>query len=160
MRRNRFFAIEDLIMLHKIKEEVLRLYIKQLSDAGYVQCVTSKAKFRDASYKLTKNTGVIAPQWIAAQKKLIDINLASKNIDATMKLPVCDNSQTKSQPTSNQAYAQGRVLRVLMDEKDGIGLNALRNQCGLSPATFNSTIDEMINDKIIECENCVYRLIP
>lgn len=75
MRRNRTFEISDVLLLLEMSEESLMTFVRELSKVEYVKEVNSHKNFRDRTYKLIKNTGIICPAMIKKQKKLYDRNI-------------------------------------------------------------------------------------
>lgn len=156
MRRNKIFEVSDILLIFEISNDVLRAYIRQLLRSGYLQCITSKRQFEKKAYRLIKNTGVLAPIWIAKEKKLIDANLQRKNINATMKLPLVDESKSELRPISVREYNAGRILRMLEDSS--MGANILKNSSGLSNNAFYEALDDLMEKGAIRCENALYTI--
>lgn len=156
MRRNKIFSVQDIMIIFGIKENTLRVYIKQLTFFGYLQKVNTKGSFLNQSYRLIKNSGVLAPKWVDKTHTLIDLNLLSKTRDTSMKIPVEDNSKTHLEPISEMDYAEGRIIKVLETEINGIGGNELKNRCGLSPLSFHKAIESLCEKEEVVCEDCIY----
>ncbi len=157
MRRNKIFEIGDILLIFEVGDDVLRAYIRQLLGGGYLQCITSKRTFEKKAYRLIKNTGALAPIWIAKEKKLIDANIQSKNVNAVMKLPILVDKPSEMRPVPVKEYNKGRVLRILTNE--AMGANALKNSTGLTNGAFYEAIEELLGSGEVVCENAQYKII-
>lgn len=140
MRRNRIFAVNDVLMiLEEMSERSFKKFLQQLSRAGYVKQISGGYAFRKRVYRLLKNTGVIAPRWIEKQGRLYDPNIQQMQLkDATVALPVEVTKPTPPAPVGDEAYAKGRIVQVL--EAGVCNLLALRQRSGVPSAKFASAL--------------------
>lgn len=144
MRRNRFFSIEDILLILEMNEDSLKLFCRQLLNAGYIVRVNRKKAFKARTYKLIRNTGAIAPQWLTTQARLYDKNLKEVQIrDASMKLPIEDKSNSTCSPIDNIKYAEGRILKILEGNKNAINAASLMERSGVPQGDFKLALEAL-----------------
>ena len=153
MRRHRIFRIEDLLPLTDMKEESLRKYLGQLERAGYVKVRQAGGKrpkrFADRSYALIKNTGIIAPVWVAKQRRLYDRNTeCAAPREVHIKLPVETDAPGEIKPVDPMEYDKGRILKLL--EEGATDLLALSQRSGISAGRFGAVITALKSDGTIK----------
>ncbi|MCF6207611.1 MAG: hypothetical protein L3J47_12100 [Sulfurovum sp.] len=140
MRRNRIFAVNDvLLILEDMSERSFKRFLQQLSRAGYVKQISGGHAFRSRVYKLLRNTGVIAPRWIDKQSRLYDPNIQQMQLkDASVKLPVTVEAPSAVVPVPQEAYDQGRIISILED--GACTLLSLQQRSGVPSARFASAL--------------------
>ena len=157
MRRNPMFSIKDILLILEVSEKSLMMLMRQLSNDGYVKQISGGHVFRERSYKLIKNTGVICPRWIAKQSKLYDENLKEFGTKDTTYIPK-ESEMIESRPVAQDEYDKGRIMQVLQSEVRGVGRNSLKNRCGVSPSAFNVALEALQSERVVLVESGIYRL--
>ena len=147
MRRNAIFSVTDIEILIKISRVTLKRMMRQLESEGYVKQVSGGYRWKGRVYKLITNSGVICPRWDNAAGMLIDPNIRKTKLHSgAMKLPIEDNSHTPLKKISPDAYAKGRLLRILQDASAPITLTALAERSGVPAAQFATALHKLKAD--------------
>lgn len=154
LRRNKIVKIEDMLPLVDMSLESLRQYFVQLVNAGYVKArkpIKGKIpkKFTDRRYVLVKNTGIIAPVWVAKQKRLYDRNTEQFSAKfGVAKLPEDYEYKGDMKPVKPLEYAKGRIVSILEDE-DWLSILALSQRSGVVGGKFAIAIKKLVEDGVV-----------
>jgi ribosomal protein S25 len=164
MRRNRVFKVEDvLLIVEEMSQSSMQKFFRQLEHAGYIKVRIPKGKrtkpklFRDRSYGLVKNSGVLCPVWLPKQRRLFDRNTQEAQLRESSFKPKSPK-RIERRPVEPLAYAKGRIEQILKIEEDGVSLLELSERSGVSGGQFAralSTLEEEGVAKRVGCANGV-----
>ncbi len=154
MRRNRIFAVEELLPLVEMSVANMMLFFGQLERAGYIAVriplgkKSKPKKFTSRAYVFKKNTGVLVPVWIAKQNRLYDRNMREVQV-SNFTMPAIEISKNICQvcPIDSVEYDKDRIRQILRANIEGLGLLALSERCGIgNSARFASTLHALKSD--------------
>jgi len=157
MRRNPMFAIKDILLVLGMSEKSLMMLVRQLVNDGYLRQMGGSHVFKERTYKLIKNTGVICPRWIEKQKKLFDENIKVFGLKDPKYIPK-ESKKIEQRPIHQEEYDKGRIVQILQAENKGLGINSLKNRSGVSLACFNKALESLQGDGVVMVESGIYRM--
>jgi len=166
MRRNPMFAIKDiLLILDGMSERSLMLLVRQLNNDDYLRPIKRDKVFRERSYKLVKNTGIVCPAWMVHQSKLFDANINAfgmKSREEKLVSPEYVPKEAKSieqRPVSALDYAKGRIMTILNTCETDINYTELRERSGVSDMIFGMHMQALQKDKKLFIAGCRVRKV-